>query len=93
MSVLAVACGLGAIEATAQAADVAPPNPPRSQQEMMRERRDACRDLRGSELKECMANYVGKAQKSENAPVDRRPHDSKSDKPSPPPEDSAPAKH
>src|SRR5215470_9884670 len=59
ISVFIVAACTSRIEASAQATDIAPANPPRTQQEIMRERRAACRDLKGAEFRECMNNYVG----------------------------------
>jgi len=56
----------GAISLGGQAAEVPPPNPPRSQQDLGHEREAACRDLHGPELKECMANYVGTPDKPQN---------------------------
>ena len=59
ISAFAIACSLAGIEAGAQATNVAPENPPRTQQQIMQERRAACRDLRDAEFRECMNNYVG----------------------------------
>jgi hypothetical protein len=47
---------------------------------MMQERGAACRDLRGPELKECMANYVGTPAESQNPQSDQGPR-GKSDQP------------
>ena len=47
------------IDRTLAAPNSESPNPPRTQQEIMKERYAACRDLHGSALKDCMANYVG----------------------------------
>ena len=84
----AAMCWLGWIEACAQAANVAPANPPRTQQEIMQERRAACRDLRGAEFRECMNNYVGTRDKSKSLDSES---DKRADKPDPlPPTDPQP---
>jgi hypothetical protein len=82
ISLFAIACSLGWIEAGAQATNVAPPNPPRTQQEIMHERRAACADLREAEFRECMNSYVGTPDKSQGLESDAGKHD---DKPDPPP--------
>ena len=62
ITAVAAACSLGLIDA--RGAKTGSPNPPRTQQEMMKERYAACRDLHGSALEECMANYVGTPDKN-----------------------------
>jgi hypothetical protein len=42
-----------------RAANAEPANPPRTQQDIMKERFADCRELHGAALRECMANYVG----------------------------------
>jgi hypothetical protein len=59
VSVLAAVVGLGCADLSAQGADAKPLNPPRTQNDLNHERRAACRDLRGPEFRECIANYVG----------------------------------
>jgi hypothetical protein len=81
ISAFAIACSLGWTEAGAQATNVAPPNPPRTQQEIMRERRAACADLREAEFRECMNDYVGTPDKSQSIESDSGKRD---DKPDPP---------
>jgi hypothetical protein len=39
-------------------------NPPRSQQDISRERTEACKKFKGQEYQECLANYVGKDRPS-----------------------------
>ena len=87
IAAVTAACSLELIDA--RGADAQSPNPPRTQQEMMKERYAACRDLHGSALKECMANYVGTPDK--NAQQDDSARDDTSAKPSPepPPKDAA----
>ena len=53
------ACSLGLVGVDAADSGAQSPNPPRTQQQMMKERYAACRDLHGSALKDCMADYVG----------------------------------
>ena len=36
-----------------------PDNPPRSQQDIIRDREKACKGLKGQAYSECVANYVG----------------------------------
>ena len=82
ISGFAIACSLAWIEACAQATNVPPANPPRTQQEIMQERRAACRDLRAGEFSECMNNYVGTRDKSQNLESDSGRRE---DRPEPPP--------
>ena len=100
ISAFAIACSLGWIEAGAQATNVAPENPPRTQQQIMQERRAACRDLHDAEFRECMNNYVGTPEKSNRLESDLGKRQDKPDtlpasepQPKPdPPEDSDPKK-
>jgi hypothetical protein len=62
ITAVAAGCSLGLIDA--RGAKTESPNPPRTQQEIMKERYEACRDLHGSALEECMANYVGTPDKN-----------------------------
>jgi hypothetical protein len=62
ITAVAAACGVGLIDA--HGANTESVNPPRTQQEIMKERYAACRDLHGSALKDCMANYVGPPPKN-----------------------------
>ena len=62
ITAVAAACGVGLIDA--RGANTESVNPPRTQQEIMKERYAACRDLHGSALKECMADYVGPPPKN-----------------------------
>ena len=39
-------------------------NPPRSQQDISRERTNACKKFKGQEYQECLSNYVGKDRPS-----------------------------
>ena len=92
ITAVAAACSLGSIELNAAGADAGSPNPPRTQQEMMKERYAACRDLHGPALRECMSNYVGTPDK--NLQQDQGTGDDTSAKPSAParpPKDVAPA--
>jgi hypothetical protein len=59
---VAAACSLGLIDA--RGANSESVNPPRTQQEIMKERYAACRELHGSALKDCMADYVGPPAKN-----------------------------
>jgi len=65
IAAIGAACGLASAALDARAMDVAPPNPPRTQQQILKERMAACRDLRGPALRDCMANYVGTPEKSQ----------------------------
>jgi hypothetical protein len=65
---VAAACTLGAVDPCA--AEATPANPPRTQQDMQRERMAACHGLHGAELKDCMANYVGGAYDQSQPPSD-----------------------
>jgi hypothetical protein len=85
IAAIVAACCLGLIQRIAGSADVEPFNPPRTQQDIMKERFAACRDLHGSALKECMANYVGKPDKSRNFQTDPAEHDRTSREPPTPP--------
>jgi len=40
-------------------------NPPRSQQDISRERTNACKKFKGQEYQECLSNYVGKDRPSD----------------------------
>jgi hypothetical protein len=62
ITAVAAACSLGLIDA--RGAKTESPNPPRTQQEIMKERYAACRDLHGPALEECMASYVGTPDKN-----------------------------
>ena len=81
ISAFAVTCCLGWSEAGAQATNVEPPNPPRTQQEIMQERRAACRDLRDAEFRECMNNYVGTPDKSQSLESESAKRDDKANPP------------
>lgn len=81
ISAFAVTCCLGWVEARGQATNVEPPNPPRTQQEIMQERRAACHDLREAEFRECMNNYVGTPDKSQSLDSDAGKHENKPDPP------------
>ena len=39
-------------------------NPPRTQQDISRERTNACRGLKGQALTECLSNYVGRESRA-----------------------------
>lgn len=84
IAAIAAACSLALINVDAADSGAESPNPPRTQQQMMKERYAACRDLHGSALEECMADYVGTSGK--NLEQDEEPRDSTSSKHS----DSAP---
>ena len=64
IAAIAAACSIGWVDANAADADAEPPNPPRSQQKIMKERYAACRDLHGDALADCMASYVGTPEKN-----------------------------
>lgn len=81
ISAFAIPCLLAWIEAGAQATNVAPENPPRTQQQIMQERRAACRDLRDAEFRECMNNYVGTPEKSNRLESDSGKREDKPDLP------------
>ena len=85
-----VACA-GSLDLHAQAGDPKSTNPPRSQQDIMRERRVACHDLKGAEFRECVNNYVGTRPEPKDADATARPQDPKSP-PDPQTPPSAPAK-
>ena len=89
-----VATCLGLIPCMAACGDVKPPNPPRTQQDIMKERYHACRDLRGPALKDCLANYVGQRDQPRALSLDPGPLDPPPREPGPPPQaaDSARSK-
>jgi hypothetical protein len=72
IAAIAAACSLGLIDVDGADSDAESPNPPRTQQQMMKERYAACRDLHGSALKHCMANYVGTPGKNLKQDEDTR---------------------
>ena len=87
LTAVAAACNLGLIDA--RGANSESVNPPRTQQEIMKERYAACRDLHGSALKDCMANYVGPPPKNLEQDTDAQNATSAKPSASPPPTDAA----
>jgi hypothetical protein len=75
VTAVAAACSLGWIDVGAADSNTESPNPPRTQQQIMKERYAACRELHGSALKDCMATYVGPPSK--NLKQDESTRDSK----------------
>jgi hypothetical protein len=61
---LMVALSLAPHIARAQDENLDRPNPPRTQQDIGRERTNACRGLKGQALTECLANYVGSERRA-----------------------------
>jgi hypothetical protein len=55
-----VALALAPQAALSENEDTYKSNPPRSQQDISRERTEACKKFKGQEYQECLANYVGK---------------------------------
>jgi hypothetical protein len=83
------AAGLAFAMATVNAQDAEQEkfNQPRTQGEIMKERADACRGLKGAALKECLANYVGPKHDAaaQSAGGEPSPEEPASTAPHPPP--------
>lgn len=63
-AMLMVALALAPHAARAQDENADRANPPRSQQDISRERTNACRGLKGQTLSECLSNYVGREHRA-----------------------------
>jgi hypothetical protein len=76
-TMLMVALALALRAACAEDDDVYRDNPPRTQQDISRERTNACRRLKGQALSECLSNYVGRESRAGGATWKRPAHPSR----------------